>query len=632
MPVPGEEHLRRLPTPATHGDVQRHVSAFLEEILDWKLVTEQRTETGIIDSLPIGPANRPVPVFVIEYKSQTSATLQELESKPGSRPGETAIQQLVGYMTTERMTLFGLLADASRLAVYENRAGRVPRAPVLHVEFASITAADVARLRSRLPLSTDEAEQLEITNEDEFIEFLSSMIEVLRQPLLAMLRLYEPEEYKLLSRLFPVGITLTEFADKTAASLVSKLLLIRAMEDQNDRFGAIINPLVAKSFGKSQYGFIVLAHSAYELAGTKFPHVFKADIDVFDWWFPGNMTSQHRQDLRGHFDEMNTRLFGVLQRLWAYRITVKNDLMGIAYQKLRATSETAILGAYFTPPQLTEFTVEALLAYLEKPFVTLDRQALLDARTGEHLVIDVTCGSGTFLVSLASRAVQETRRAPQDCARDLVSRLHGVDIDPLAVLMARSQTFAALATHLEDAPPPNVYWQNTLTLLDPPRLQLELYEDFTSIGTAIEEAKHDTEECRRLVRRRSFSFVIGNPPWGRRSQISRRMRKAGVPDGEIDVRLNEMIGGRWADWFRQRDDNLLSPFVSIAADLLNDHGVLALILDARFIAAEWGERCIDILERDFEHVRILDISSERGFPYSASYPAIVLAQRREREG
>ncbi len=357
MPIPGEEHLNRLSPRATHGDVQRHVSAFLEQVLDWKLVTERRTDTGIIDSLPIGPADRPVPVFVIEYKSNASASLQELENKPGSHQGETAIQQLVRYMTTERMTLFGILADASRLALYENSAGKVRKPPVLHIEFANISAADVAKLKSRLPLNTDEATQLDIENQEEFIDFLSSMIDALREPLVGMLRHYRPKEYELLARLFPVGITLDEFADKTAASLVSKLLLIRAMEDQNDRFGAIINPIVAKSFGKSQYGFVILAHSAYELASTKFPHVFKADIDVFDWWFPSNMTSYQRQQLRPFFDDMNTRLFGVLQRLWTYRITVKRDLMGIAYQKLRATSETAILGAYFTPPPLTEFTI-----------------------------------------------------------------------------------------------------------------------------------------------------------------------------------------------------------------------------------------------------------------------------------
>jgi len=628
MPVPGVDHLARLSATSTHGDVQRHLSAFLEEVLDWQLVTERRTETGIIDSLPIGPTDRPIPVFVIEYKSGGSASLEELENKAGSRQGETALDQLIGYMTTERMTLFGLLADASRLAVYSNAAGTVKRPPILHIEFATITHVDVERLRSRLPLNTNETEQLEITNKDEFIDLLSLMIDTLREPLSSMLQRYTPTEYSLLSRLFPVGISLSEFADKTAASLVSKLLLIRAMEDQNNRFGAIINPVVAKSFGQSQYGFIVLAHSAYELAGTKFPHVFKADIDVFDWWLPSNMTSQYRQNLKPYFDELNTRLFTVLQRLWTYRISVEGDLMGIAYQKLRATSETAILGAYFTPPALTEFTINALLAYLDKPFTHLGRTDLLDAVNGEHRIVDITCGSGTFLVSLAAKAVRETHRAARDCSRDLVSRLYGIDIDPLAVLMARSQTFAALANHLEEAPAPHIYWQNALTLLDPAETQYNLFENYSSIGTAIEEARHDTEECHTLVRPGTFSFVIGNPPWGRRSQIGLRMRRAGVPDGEIDARLSELIGGRWADWFQNRDDNLLSPFVSMGADLLANQGVLALILDARFISAEWGSRCIETLERDFENVWILDVSIDGGFPYSSSYPAIVLAQKK----
>jgi hypothetical protein len=628
-PHSAEVHLGRLTARATHGEVQRHVAAFLEEVLDWKLTTESRSSGGIIDSLPIGPADRPIPVFLIEYKSGASRDLGELERKPGSRPGQNALEQLVLYMTTQRLTLFGILADASRLAIYAN-VGRASTKAVFHLEFKKVTADDLAKLRARLPLSTDTAQQLEIADQDEFVAFLAETIATLRDPLVRMLGKYRPRELDLFARLLPVGTSVDEFADKTAASLVSKLLLIRALEDQNERFGAIINPVVAKSFGNTKYGFLVLTHSAYELAGTKFPHVFKSDIDVFDWWFPGNMTSQYRALLTEEFADINTRLFNVLQRLWAYRIRVKADLMGLAYQKLRTRTETAVLGAYFTPPDLTEYTIEVLIRYLDKPTTKLSPADLLDARGTQHRVIDLTCGSGTFLVSLAAKAIESTRRAPEDAASDLVARLNGIDIDPLAVLMARSQVFAALAPNLRTAPPPHVYWQNTLRLLDPPGEQLALFDSFSEVGTAIEEAKHDTEESRKTVRPGAFSFVIGNPPWGRRSQIGRRMRAGGVPEYEIEKRLNDLMGGRWAPWFVHRDDNLLTPFVSIAAELLADGGVLALILDARFIAAEWGERVIKTLSESFVEVRVLDISMDRSFRYSASYPAIVLAQRQRR--
>src|SRR5262245_26348830 len=242
--IPALEHLARLTPRATHGEVQRHVSAFLEAVLDWKLTTESRSPNGIIDSLPIGPADRPIPVFVIEFKSGSSDTLAELEQKAGSKPGQTALEQLVLYMTTERMTLFGILTDASRLAIYSNT-GKLPKAPVLHIEFSSITEEDLAKLKARLPLSTDTAQQLEITDHDEFVGFLAETIGILRDPFVRMLQKYKPREFELFAKLIPVGTSLEEFADKTAASLVSKLLLIRALEDQNDRFGAIINPIVA---------------------------------------------------------------------------------------------------------------------------------------------------------------------------------------------------------------------------------------------------------------------------------------------------------------------------------------------------------------------------------------------------
>ena len=57
--------------------------------------------------------------------------------------------------------------------------------------------------------------------------------------------------------------------------------------------------------------------------------------------------------------------------------------------------------------------------------ITLDPASLLDARSGEHNVIDISCGSRSFLVSLAARAIEETRRTPQDCAtRAMKTRQH----------------------------------------------------------------------------------------------------------------------------------------------------------------------------------------------------------------
>lgn len=623
-----DQHLSRLTEDSSHTDVQRHVSAFLENAIDWKLKSDYQSEERQVDSLPIGPDENPVPVFVIEYKSGESESREELEQKAGSREDEIAIEQLSDYMNRQRTTLFGLLADASRLVVYVNEGEEELPLFAHEVVYDELNDSSIRALRAKLPLKTEEEAQLALPEGDKFVSTLSGLIDGLRDPLFRILERHKPEEFDLLNELFPLGISREEFAGKTAASLVSKLLLIRAMEDQNDKFGAIINPQVAKSFGSSDFGFIALTHSAYQVASTKFPYVFKSDIDLFDWWYPGNFVSRTRAQLTDCFEEINSRLFTVLQRMWAYRIEVDRDLMGLAYQNLRMTSETTVLGAYFTPPRLTEVTLEALSIYLSRPEISLSKDDIYDAQGDSHRIIDFTCGSGTFLVSLANRAISNTSRAKRDCARDIIERLHGVDIDPLAVLMARSQIFASLAESLDTSPPPPVYWQNTLSLLDPPDRQMDFFEDHESVGTPVEEAKFDTEESKRRMQAGAFSLVIGNPPWGRRSQMRQRMREAGVSEDSIDRRLDELVGDSWTSWFAHRDDNILSPFVQIAETLLHKNGILALILDARFISAEWGERVIGILEESFENTEVLDISEESAFEHSASYPAIVLAEKQ----
>jgi len=86
-----------------------------------------------------------------------------------------------------------------------------------------------------------------------------------------------------------------------------------------------------------------------------------------------------------------------------------------AYEQLQATGSRRSAGAFYTPPTVTRLTAERTL------------------RPGLSQVVDPACGGGALLLAAAERLGAEA--------------VHGVDLDPLAVAVARA------ALWLDHAPP-----------------------------------------------------------------------------------------------------------------------------------------------------------------------------------
>lgn len=622
--------IRGLDADSSHADVRTRVNNYLEKVLDLTLHSESGVSGGSIDTVPltkVGDREVETPAFVIEYKSGESDDPDALEAKPGGKSGETAIEQLERYVTTTRICNYGLLCDASRMIVYERIGDGLNEDPIYEIEFESATQSDFEEIDELIPLYKGKASQLEITDTEDFVDILEDSISLLIEPLEALYETIEPEQYELLLEIIPSGISEEEFIQKTAASVVSKVLLLRALEDQNSQFGIVLNPEVIQRFAESEYGYLLAYSSAYDLGGMKFPQVFKADIDVFDWWEPRELTSYTRSEAREGHLQMNNRLTNVLERLYRYKVEFEADLMGLTYQRLRKKGETSVLGAYYTPPALTETTVEAVETAISDLDIT-DYDLYNLYEDPEFRIIDPTCGSGTFLLTYARKAIEYSDRADSDAANQIIKKTHGIDVDPLAVLMARAQIYGTLSGYLDTPPSPNVYWTDSLEHVrkyGADRSILEFMDDHDRIQPPIDEVRYDIEQAKEKVGNSSFDLVIGNPPWGRRAEIVRHLTESGLESEEAEERVSGLIPSDWEEMFDDRDANLLTPFFKASDQLLKDGGVMALVLDARFQASGWGGEVLDTLD-EYQEVRVLDASLSRKaeFPESASYPAIVL--------
>ncbi len=119
------------------------------------------------------------------------------------------------------------------------------------------------------------------------------------------------------------------------------------------------------------------------------------------------------------------------------------DLLKKLYHYLLPREIRHDLGEYYTPDWLAERLIRQTLGLGNRP------DAIVNPKTR---VLDPACGSGTFLVILIKfmrRAVEKGRVAPRDALEQILQNVVGFDLNPLAVIAARTNYLIALGDLLK---------------------------------------------------------------------------------------------------------------------------------------------------------------------------------------
>lgn len=159
----------------------------------------------------------------------------------------------------------------------------------------------------------------------------------------------------------------------------------------------------------------------------------------------------------------------------------ERDFLGAVYQSLVAEGEKNTRGSYFTPPTIVDKMCEGLTI------------------GSETKILDPCCGSGAFLLHI-----------PGTCPENL----EGIDLDPIAVLLAKFNFFARFPqTHIA-----------------PPIRQADFLTE--SCGTSAKNsqdfsAKHAALSIKSAAPfpKAGYDLIISNPPWGDKTKKS----LAGMP-------------------------------------------------------------------------------------------------------
>lgn len=199
-------------------------------------------------------------------------------------------------------------------------------------------------------------------------------------------------------------------------------------------------------------------------------------------------------------------------------------LIGSVYTVMLPESMRSSLGAFYTPPSLSERLIDLAIAAGFDP--------------AKHSVCDPSCGGGAFLAPVAARMLKAAPcGTPELTLRRITARLRGSEIDAFAAWMSE-------------------------VLLEVMLLELVIASGkrtpkVVSVGDSLElDARFGT-----------FDLIIGNPPYGR-TTLSEPLRE----------KFSRSLFGH---------ANLYGVFTDLALRLCKPNGVIAYVTPTSFLGGQY---------------------------------------------
>ncbi len=155
--------------------------------------------------------------------------------------------------------------------------------------------------------------------------------------------------------------------------------------------------------------------------------------DFFGWYLEDEAWDETEPGLR----QLMTALSQVDFNIGMKSNDSVRDLFKGMYERFMPPAMRHALGEYYTPDWLAAHTLDKL------------------GWEPDMDLLDPTCGTGTFLLEAMKRRLQKIHSNNSDKAdpNELVQGIYGMDLNPLAVLAARSSLVVFLSPHLSSSSP-----------------------------------------------------------------------------------------------------------------------------------------------------------------------------------
>ena len=251
--------------------------------------------------------------------------------------------------------------------------------------------------------------------------------------------------------------------------------------------------------------------------------------------------------------------------------------------------------------------LETDVFYTRLSLVSLVLDEITEGLTGEETVLDLSCGSGVFLVEALRKLVElrsgANKRSRETIRSTLHRQIYGVDISEPAVRVAAFSLYlAALELDPEPRPPEALRFEpligNTLIIDDARNV-----ERIPGGRTALAEQDN----------LRTFDLIVGNPPWSYPGRSVRAARRSG--NNRNDIRSPRGVS---------------LDFVNNAMRFASSETRFGLVLSAIqfFGRSGTGAATVRQLIENLSPITLVNLSYQSGWLFSrGNLPAVVLLAR-----
>ena len=250
------------------------------------------------------------------------------------------------------------------------------------------------------------------------------------------------------------------------------------------------------------------------------------------------------------------------------------------------------LGVVYTPNEIVRFMIDGADWLCEKHF----GRNLVDR---DVQILDPATGTGTFICEL----LEHFRGQPAKLKQKYQEELHANEVAILPYYVANLNIEATYAAIMgEYAEFPNLCFVDTLDNVAGLRKYKGHQEEL--FGSMSEE------NVARIKRqnRRKISVVIGNPPYNA-NQLNENENNKNREYPDIDKRIKDTyIAASTAQKTKLYD--MYARFFRWASDRVDQDGVVAFITNRSFIDSRTFDGFRDVIAREFNEVRIVDLGGD----------------------
>jgi type I restriction enzyme M protein len=545
---------------------------------------DARVDGGIADLYAARAGKR---LFVLEAKFRKKAGVVERDIEP--RDPEV-VRQAVGYAVNGGFPYY-LTCNTRRVILFQLQPGKKP----LESEVASFDfdknqdwAERVLRITlgqeavKLKPLDDTLVDTLREAFEDLYPEFLSSLKKMLRDK-----GFKERYEKWLESQ----GLSYGDDTNRLIAAQSAYLQLNKLLFYQVIR--TIYPDLKPLEVGEDEDVQEALQRLYERVKHIDYEPVYGSDIisEVF-------LTARAKERFRTLIDTLKEFDFS----------SMGSDFLGRVYEKLIPPPERKRLGQFYTPPDVAELIVS------------------LTVRSGDDVVLDPGCGSGTFLVKAYRRLAELKGVARVGGAlgeavhREVLSQLYGVDINQFPA-------------HLSVI---NLVIQNPAARVDKVNVVVGDFFDIRAGQETWTGLESVTVEGRRTTVKfpRKFDAVVANPPYIRQELLGKDEK--GKIWGLIEEEFSKLVyvgkpenavGAKQAVILDRQSDIYVYFFLHGLA-MLRDGGRLGFITSNKWLEVGYGEAFQSFLLKNMRILYVIEFD-RAVFPDAEVNTAITILEKEE---